>query len=85
MFSSLFSQSEKYCEVIQAFLFALYSNGFDFTFLKHLGFSDFPIISKGSFSVQSMLAPTNNVTLSLLFLPRLKGCSLNDSVLSAVH
>lgn len=34
------------------------------TFLKHLGFLGLPIISKGNFSVPSILVPINRVTLS---------------------
>lgn len=44
--------------VIKAFLFALYSIGFDFMVLKHLSLVDLPIVSKGNFSVSSILAPT---------------------------
>lgn len=44
--------------VIKAFLFALYSIGFDFMVLKHLSLADLPIVSKGNFSVPSILTPT---------------------------
>lgn len=63
--------------VIKAFLFALNSIGFDFLVLKHLSLADLPIISKGNFSVPSILAPTNKVTCSLLFFPPLYSSPLN--------
>jgi hypothetical protein len=40
----------------------------DFTYLKHLGFSDFPIISNGIFQEPSIFAYTRTAVLSLLLL-----------------
>ncbi|KAJ8881205.1 hypothetical protein PR048_017678, partial [Dryococelus australis] len=71
--------------VIHAFLFASYSTGLVFTFLKHLGLADFPILNNGNFSEPSIFASTKSVTQSLLSLPPLQLSPLKVVVLSGVH
>lgn len=62
------SQFSKIALVIQAFWFASYWIRLLLTFLKHRGFCDLPIKSKGDFSEPSILAPTKTVIiLSVLY------------------
>ena len=61
------NHSSKIYPVIHVFSLALYSIGFVFKFLKQRGFSDFPIIINGSFSVPSVLAPIKRAIRTLLF------------------
>ena len=64
-----FSHSSKIDTVIQAFLFALYSTGNVFLFLKHRSFSDFPITNGGSLSDPSIFPQRRSVTRSFDCLP----------------
>lgn len=57
----------KISAVIHAFLFAVYSTGSIFTFLKHRGFKNLPMTNKGSLSEPSELHPTSTVIRSLDF------------------
>lgn len=77
------NHAAKISDVIHAFLFAVYSTGNGFSFLKYLGFLDFLMTSKGSFSDPSALQPT---FFELSFLSgRHRKNSPNSSQLNMSH
>ena len=73
---------QKISVIIHALLFAWYLTGNFLTFLKHLGFGDFPITISTCLSLPSLLTHSSTVNLSLECFPPWQDSPLYAKVLS---